>query len=279
MGDTYLLATPILVLGVLMLVRFIGCFIKPSPPGISPPSNLVATPGNQEITLTWEPARYPESQYIVKRGTSSGMYTDALLPVDISQTTKVDRPLTNGVQQFYVVVDVAGDGTQSVPSNEATAVPGLGLVTSKTLGTLRTDPFTGWIGMLIRISSSPLTIVGLGRIFVAGSSGTHLIKVVGAATNVDVPNAVATVALSSATAADGEFVYGVLENPVTLSANTDYYVVSQEVAGGDHWYDLNTTVQTTGVASVTSAVYGDGVSSYTRAGGQGQTYGPVDVLY
>ncbi len=279
MHDTYLLATPFLVLAVLGLVRFVGCLSKPPRPGVSPPSNLVATPGNQEITLTWDPPMYPENHYLVKRGTSPGVYTDALLPVDISETMKVDSPLPNGVAKFYVVVNVAGDGTESTPSNEATAVPGQGLVTSKSLGTLRTDPFSGWVGMLIRIGAAPLTIVGLGRIFVAGSSGTHLIKVVDATTNVDMPNAVTSVALSSANASDGQFVYGVLVDPVMLAANTDYYVISQEVAGGDHWYDLDTTVQTTAVAAVTSAVYGDGVSSYTRGGGAGHTYGPVDVLY
>jgi hypothetical protein len=66
---------------------------------------------------------------------------------------------------------------------------------------------------------------------------------------------------------------------VTLNANTEYYVVSTEVQGADQFGDLDTTVLTTADATVLSAVFGDGVSSYTRGGGPGQSYGPVDVIY
>lgn len=280
MGDMYLLATPILILGVLSVVRFVGCLIKPPRPQVAPPQNLAAAPGNRAITLTWDPASYPESKYRLKRGTTPGVYNSAQVDVDISRVTTVDRPLPEGLRQYYVIVNVAADGEESVPSNEATAVPGVGLVSAPpTLGTLRTDAFSGWVGMLIHVAANPLTIIGLGRIFVAGSSGMHAVKVVNASTNVDVPGAVTTVDLSAPDAVDGEFVYGALMNPVTLLANAEYYVVSEEIAGGDRWYDLDTVVQTTAVASVVSAVFGDGVMSYTRGGGPGQTYGPVDVLY
>ena len=43
--------------------------------------------------------------------------------------------------------------------------------------------------------------------------------------------------------------------PVTLAADTDYYLASQEVSGGDIWYDGNTVVTTTGVAAVLNTVY------------------------
>src|SRR5215467_1813770 len=142
MRDAYLLATPALVLGVLTIVRFVGCyFIEPSPPGPNAPENLVAVAGNRENTLSWDPAHIPEATYVVKRGTTAGVHDDPLPAVPTTQLTTVDRNLPNGVRQFYVVVNVASDGTESEPSNEASAVPGIGLVTLTTFGTLRTDAF------------------------------------------------------------------------------------------------------------------------------------------
>ncbi len=281
MSDVWLLATPVLMLGVLAIVRFVGCVSIPEFHAPEPPSNLIAVAGNQEIALRWTPPEILEAGYLLKRGTATGVYSNTQ-QIDISQTTTIDGPLPNGVRQFYVLVHFDVDGAESAPSNEASAIPGLGLVVKKTLGTPRNN-FTGWVGMLIRIAGTPLTVVGLGRIFVAGSSGQHAMKIVDATTNVDLPNAATVVDLSPPNLVDGRFVYGALQTPVVLSANVEYYVVSEEVAGGEQWYDLDTVVETpTAVAVVESAVFGDGVSSYTRAGTQTplgtQTFGPVDVL-
>ncbi|MBV8902183.1 MAG: hypothetical protein JOZ22_00980 [Acidobacteriia bacterium] len=81
-----------------------------------------------------------------------------------------------------------------------------------------------------------------------------------------------------AAATPGSFVYGSLPFPVTLNANTLYYILTQETAGGDQWYDYNTTVQTTSVAGVVAAAYNSG-SSYVAPGTSGQTYGPVSFQY
>jgi len=279
--ELYLLLTPVLTLGVLALVRFIGCeyFIEPEPP-VDPPENLVARAGNQSVTLTWNPppAEDDVTSYLVKRGNSSGVYEDAQLPVPNAQTMKIDSPLPNGVTKFYVVVALRGDKQSVLTSNEASATPGQGLITLQTLGTLRND-FTGFAGMLIRIAGSSLPIVGLGRTVVAGNGATHIVKVVDPTTGIDIPNASTVVDLSSPAVAAGTFAYGLLPAPVVLAANTEYYVVSQEAAGGDQFYDLDTTVETMPVASVTSAVFGDGISNYTRGGVAGHTYGPVDVLF
>ena len=60
----------------------------------------------------------------------------------------------------------------------------------------------------------------------------------------------------------GTFVYNALASPITLSANANYYLVSQEVAGGDQWYDFNATIQPTNVASETTSVWSsDGVTT------------------
>src|SRR5439155_27075739 len=52
----------------------------------------------------------------------------------------------------------------------------------------------------------------------------------------------------------GQFVYGTLANPVTLSANTSYYLVSQEIPGGDRWGTEYMTLTTTSVASCDGAI-------------------------
>src|SRR6185503_4350961 len=51
------------------------------------------------------------------------------------------------------------------------------------------------------------------------------------------------------------FVYGTLASPITLSANTSYYLVSQETAGGDRWGTEYMSVTTTPVASCDGAIF------------------------
>ena len=87
----------------------------------------------------------------------------------------------------------------------------------------------------------------------------------------------ATVSMSDGTA--GNFVYANLPATVTLSANTSYYILSQETAGGDQWYDVNTTIQTTNVASETSGVWSPDGANYNLFGPANQSYVPLDFLY
>ena len=64
---------------------------------------------------------------------------------------------------------------------------------------------------------------------------------------------------------------------ITLSANTSYYILTQETAGGDEWYDWDTTAQTTSVAGLVASEYGLPYSSIS--GSSGHLYGPVDFQY
>jgi hypothetical protein len=277
MSDTYLLLTPLLVLGVLALVRFVGCqivFPLDPPTPLDAPENFTAAPGNQQIELSWSPLEDATS-YSIVRGTVSGGPYPFTIDVPATQTSVVDSPLTNGVTQFYRIAGVKG-AAKGTLSDEVPATPGLGFITSKTLGTIRND-FTGLVGMVIRVAGTPLTVVGLGRIFVPGNTGTHVVKIADGATGVDLPNASVTVNLSAGGPAN-EFVYGILPTPVTLTPNTEFLVISQETSGGDQWFDLNTSVTTLPVASVVQAVFGDGIAPFVRGGGTNNTYGPVDLL-
>ena len=118
--------------------------------------------------------------------------------------------------------------------------------------------------MSITVGSSSLTVSALGRIFAPGDTGSHTVKIVNAANSQDVSGGSATVSMSDGTA--GNFVYANLPATVTLSANTSYYILSQETAGGDQWYDVNTTIQTTNVASETSGVWSPDGANYNLFG-------------
>jgi hypothetical protein len=143
------------------------------------------------------------------------------------------------------------------------------------LGTIRND-FSGWIGMSVTVGSTPLSVTAVGRIAVAGNTGSHAVKIVNAS-GTDVAGGSVTISMVGGT--PGSFVYGSLASPVTLNANTTYYIVSQEVAGGDQWYNINTTIQTTNVASETTGVWNPNVSVYYLYGTPDESYGPVNFLY
>ena len=83
------------------------------------PTNLTATAGNQQASLTWT-ASSGATSYYVKRGTvSGGPYTTVGTPAG---TTYADTKLTNGTAYYYVVTAVGASG-ESSNSNQASATP------------------------------------------------------------------------------------------------------------------------------------------------------------
>jgi fibronectin type 3 domain-containing protein len=94
----------------------------PSPP--SAPTNLAATGGNAQVTLTWQaPASNggsPITNYKIYRGTTSG--SETLIATIGNQLSYSDGGLTNGVTYYYQVsaVNSVGEGPRS---NEASATP------------------------------------------------------------------------------------------------------------------------------------------------------------
>ena len=93
---------------------------------------------------------------------------------------------------------------------------------------LRND-FSGWVGMSLTVGGSALSVPALGRICLAGNSGTHTIKFVNAGPAADVAGSSPSVNMAGCTA--GQFVYGSLPISITLQASTSYYVVTQESTG------------------------------------------------
>jgi hypothetical protein len=118
--------------------------------------------------------------------------------------------------------------------------------------------------MKLTVGPGDVIISALGRIFAAGNSRTHTVKLVRVSDGTTVPGG--SISLSMAGGTIGQFSYAPLVNPITLQANTSYYLVSQELAGGDQWYDYG-TVSTSSAAAVNSAVYSsDGLNWITVAG-------------
>ena len=158
----------------------------------------------------------------------------------------------------------------------AVVTPETTFVQDKTLGTIRNN-LTGFVGMKFTVGTAPVTVTSLGRIYVNGNNGTHTVKLVNAATGVDIPGGSVSINMSTGTPSNG-FKYAALAAPVILSANTAYYLASQETSGGDQWYDSNTVLTTTAIGVVNNAVSRPN-NTWVAAGGANNSFGPVDFKY
>jgi hypothetical protein len=161
--------------------------------------------------------------------------------------------------------------TTTTPGTTRTA-----LVTSVTPTRARQD-FSGWVGMQLTVGGTDLRVSALGRWVPAGNAGTHTVKLVDAASGADVPGG--SVDVATAGAAPGSFDYANLAHPVTLTANHSYFLVSQETAGGDTWYDADSTVATTTAARDTGYVWAYPSGGWNPGGVANQALGPLSLLY
>ena len=84
-----------------------------------------------------------------------------------------------------------------VPIVSAAALPpgtvSILLITGKNLSVIRNN-FTGWVGMQFTVGQYPITVVSLGRLVAPGSTGTHVVKLVDVAEEMDIPGGATTVA-------------------------------------------------------------------------------------
>src|SRR5439155_22765947 len=96
---------------------------------------------------------------------------------------------------------------------------GTAVITGNLLGSIRND-FTGWLGTRLVIGPTPMTVSHLARLVAPGNSGVHIVKLVNAATGLDVPGGSASDSMAGN--APGAFAYGALASPITLAANSAY---------------------------------------------------------
>ncbi len=278
MIDSYVWLTPVLMLPVVALLVFVGCgFTAGSLPDASVPV-LTATSLDCRVELRWPPD-IEADKFQIKRGFTTGDY--AVIKEVVTGGFYADTTVMNGVTYFYVVTAWRGQ-IETAPSNEeivtavcATPTALITFVTGKSLGSLVSSA-SGSFGMVVQTGSAPVNVNALGRAFAPGNVQTHTVQIIDAASGAGVPGAFVSVSMAGGT--DGVFRYAPLASAVTLNANSRYYLVSQETAGGDQFYNHDTTVTTTGVASVPASVRGDGVTFVEDSAGA-VAYGPVDFQY
>ena len=100
-------------------------FLFDAPPAA--PTGLTATPGDQQITLTWSPNSEADlSHYVVYQSTTSGFTpssSDSVGRVDKPDTTFTATDLTNGTTYFYRITAVDEAGNESGYSVQVIATP------------------------------------------------------------------------------------------------------------------------------------------------------------
>ena len=154
--------------------------------------------------------------------------------------------------------------------NKTTTVASTSFRTSYSGGT-DLNIFGGWIGAKITMGGTGKTVTSLGRYCVSGNSASHTLHV---ADSSFATLASCSVNMSGCTG--GVTTYCTVSQ--ALSASTVYYIMSEEINGGDHWIANDSTITTTGVATSESC-YGAINASCTVNGGDPTTYGPMDWKY
>jgi fibronectin type 3 domain-containing protein len=89
----------------------------------APPTNLTATAGSSQVTLTWNSSA-GASSYSVYRGTATGGESATAIATGVTATPYVDGTVVNGTTYYYVVTALNNVGPSS-KSNEASATPQL----------------------------------------------------------------------------------------------------------------------------------------------------------
>jgi fibronectin type 3 domain-containing protein len=237
------------------------------------PTEITASDGSYAgfVRVTWNTSRDATGYDVYRDGTMLG--TSRVPTYD-------DAPGDSGKHQYTVLArNGCGSSGFGLPDSGSAGAPApcdpVPWVTGATLGSLRND-YSGWIGIRFVVGANPLQVSALGRIYVDGNAQSHELRLVHAATGASV----ASVLWMPAGGIHNQIKYAALPAPVTLAANTEYYLVSQEAAGGDMSYGDNTTIATTAAAGVLASAYSDDGSIWWRYGALGSYgYGPLDLKY
>jgi fibronectin type 3 domain-containing protein len=124
----------------------VSCVYIGGPPTLpTAPQNLVAMPGNGQVTLTWSAPSSdggsPITAYYIYRGLSSGSET-YLTQVSGSTLAYTNTGLTNGVAYYYRVTAVNSVG-EGPASNEVSATPSSATKPTAPLSLVATPSGTG----------------------------------------------------------------------------------------------------------------------------------------
>lgn len=159
---------------------------------------------------------------------------------------------------------------------------GTAMVNVVTLGTQVRDHATwqwyGWAGMKFTVGASPLTISQLGRYAISTNTQTHQIRIFDATTGADVAKTIVDCAGQTG------FVYGnIIGGNVTLSANTSYYLLTDNYSNQDYLYaGTDTTITATAGITINESRSGGWragtmYSADSTAAGFSQQYGYFEM--
>lgn len=198
------------------------------------------------------------------RGTVAGTFT-------ASATGTWSVPLASGTGAVAGTFAATATGTWVGPT-----LPGTSFITSVGGSIIPRTWINDFIGMAILVGPAPLVVSALGRYVISGNTQTHVVKLIDGLTGTDIPGGAVTV--DTTTVPANTFVYAALASPITLAANTQYFVASFESdSSGDSFLEVYDTLTSTAAAQFTYA-YHSGVwtvgSSYNST-----AYGPVNFLY
>ncbi len=259
-------------------VKIVSASTRADVPGTAAAVNMAGCTGGQfvyadlasPLTLT-----AGTSYFLVSQEFASGdrFYEHGAIATK-SDASVINSVFFNGLN--WILVDSAN--TSYVPPDMRYAVdlpPPTAFVLNYNLDNQATrNNFTGFAGMNLRVGASALSVTSVGRACLAGNTQSHIVKFVNAATNQDVPGGSATVNMAGCTAS--QFAYAALAAPITLAANTQYYLVSQETLGGDRWLDQG-ALSTKPDATVVSSVFSSGATFVINSANT--SYVPPNFLF
>jgi hypothetical protein len=225
---------------------------------------------------------------------------DPWLNYDATVTTTSDALIQGAVY----ILDVGGPGTGVVPTvggagviayvppnfqytflTPTTPFSGPGkFVIGITPGTIRHD-YTSYLGYQFQVGARDLPVTALGRWVLPNTTGTsvnHFLRLLDNSGNI-----LREVYLSIAGIAPGNFAYGTLASPITLSAGATYYLLCRETLNADDWYSTgvsDTVLTTSADATILNGAFtdpgkGDALTFYPVPGGPHYGYVPPDLYY
>ena len=233
-----------------------------APPPPAPPANLAATPGNNQVTLSWSAAS-GATGYTVKRALASGGPYATL--GSTATTSYIDASVTNGTTYYYVVSASNGSG-EGADSGQLSAIP----LAQPSTTTLASTPATaGAYGSAVAFVATVSASASGTVTFKEASTvlGTAALSA-GTATYTTSALAVGQHAVTAYYAGDATF--GASNSgPLGYTVNPKSVTISG-VTGANKVYDATTGAILTG-GSVAGLVSGDSV---TVAAGSGAFASP-----
>ena len=188
-------------------------------------------------------------------------------------TCTVTMNITKSVSAVFTLSSL------SQSPSSATSPVATPLVISGGTKSSKKSTFSGWVGFRFQVGHAALSVSELGRFVIKGSKRSHLVKLVNE-NGTDVLGG--TVTINTAGIKAGTYAYAPFPAPITLVAGATYFLVSQEVVGGDFWYNYpKNKITLNNVAKATGAAWANiGTNSYVVPNSNlPETYGPLNLKY